>query len=107
MVVGNRNHSFLVLFGAFLLGGFGSCGDIALDETNIAGNWHYFNMIFLQKKFATVFNVLGRHSNQLFVYQVWPSASHFNARSAAPNRQMTQTLKDSIIEYSIKTGQTK
>ena len=37
LVVGNRNHSFLVLFGAFLLGGFGSCGDTALDETNISG----------------------------------------------------------------------
>ena len=37
LVVGNRNHSFLVLFGAFLLGGFGSCGDTALDETHISG----------------------------------------------------------------------
>ena len=38
MVLGNRNHSFLALFGALLLGGFGSCGDIALDAPAIAGN---------------------------------------------------------------------
>ena len=38
MVVGNKNHSYLALFGALYLGGFGSCGDVALDSKAIAGN---------------------------------------------------------------------
>ena len=56
MVLGNRNHSFLALFGALLLGGFGSCGDIALDAPAIAGNLcrrrnqvKYKNCIFCTK----------------------------------------------------------
>lgn len=37
IVVGNYNSSFLALFAAWYLGGFGSCGDIALDAKAIAG----------------------------------------------------------------------
>ena len=42
MVVGNKNHSYLALFGALYLGGFASCGDVALDSKAIAGNVKIF-----------------------------------------------------------------
>ena len=43
MVVGNYNNSFLALFGAWLLGAFGSCGDVNLDAKAIAGQvWCIF-----------------------------------------------------------------
>ncbi len=37
MVAGNYNNSFLALFGAWILGGYGSCGDVNLDSKAIAG----------------------------------------------------------------------
>ena len=36
LVVGNENLSFIAIFAAWTLGGFVSCGDIALDATAIA-----------------------------------------------------------------------
>ena len=42
MVVGNKNHSYLALLGALYLGGFASCGDVALDSKAISGNVKIF-----------------------------------------------------------------
>ena len=50
MVVGNKNHSYLALFGALYLGGFGSCGDVALDSNAIAGMVEIFTTLKMHFK---------------------------------------------------------
>lgn len=37
LVVGNHNLAYCALGGIWILGGIGSCGDIALDDKSIAG----------------------------------------------------------------------